>query len=377
MAHRLFYPQPEFGLPTWFSLSPARMRMLVAVTLGWAPLVLLVVALGGHESTLSFLRDPAVHVRMLVSVPILIAADTFSEPRFDAIANRLARSGIICSADRGRFESLLDTTNTLRRSRTAHIVVVVLAYGLVFALLHGISSRAIPAWHKLPTEGELVLSAAGWWHTLVSLPLLLVLVLSWGWRVSLWGRFLFHVSRMNLQLIPAHPDRAAGLLFLSDSLRTSAILGFAIGAIVAGGVANDIIIGGHSLLDQKFRIAAAPIFSIVVFSWPLLTFLPVLTRQRRRGLMQYGAVAYSLGRKFERKWLERPEMPESALEAEDFSAVNDLYTVVDRVYQIRPLPVDRQAFALLLGATLVPFLPVVLATVPVDVLLKEISGLLL
>jgi hypothetical protein len=240
-----------------------------------------------------------------------------------------------------------------------------------------ISVRAIPMWHRLPSSDGLELSAAGYWHTLVSLPLLLVLVLSWGWRVLLWGRFLFHVARMNLQLVPAHPDRAAGLMFLSDTLRTCAVLGFAVGAVVAGGVANDIIIQGHSLLDEKFRIAAAPLFTLVIFTWPLLMFLPVLNRQRRRGLVQYGALAYAMGRKFERKWLERPEAQDAMLQAEDFSAATDLYAIVERVYQIRPIPIDPQALAVLLGATLVPFVPVVLATVPVEILLKEVSGLLL
>jgi hypothetical protein len=376
MSHRLFYPQPQFGIPTWFNLSATRMRMLGAVALGWAPLVLLVICLGGRDSILSFLRDPAVHARMLIAVPALLAADTVSEPRLDAIARRLSRGNIICAIDRPRFDKLMDSTNALRGSRTVHVVLVMLTYGLTLSILRTISVRAIPLWHRLPSHGGLELSAAGYWHTLVSLPLLLVLVLSWGFRVLLWGRFLFNVSRMRLELVPAHPDRAAGLMFLSDALRTCAILGFAVGAVVAGGVANDIIIQGHSLLEQKYRIAAAPLFTLVIFTWPLLMFVSVLSRQRRRGLIQYGALAYAFGRRFERKWLERPETDDSMLRAEDFSAANDLYSVAERVYQIRPIPVDPQALAVLLGATLLPFVPVVLATVPVDILLKEISGLL-
>ncbi len=54
-------------------------------------------------------------------------------------------------------------------------------------------------------------SLAGWWHLLVSLPLLLILFFGWIWRLALWARFLFLMSRLNLRLIPAHPDNVGGL----------------------------------------------------------------------------------------------------------------------------------------------------------------------
>ena len=60
------------------------------------------------------------------------------------------------------------------------------------------------------------------------LPLLL-LGLGWLWRLYLWGRFLWQLSRLDLRLVPAHPDQTAGLKFVGYAVRAFALLGFAWG----------------------------------------------------------------------------------------------------------------------------------------------------
>jgi hypothetical protein len=75
---------------------------------------------------------------------------------------------------------------------------------------------------------------------LVSVPLLLLLLLGWLWRVLLWWRFLWLTARLDLRLIPGHPDLAGGLMFVGSSLRSFWLLSFALGAIAAGTVANRV-----------------------------------------------------------------------------------------------------------------------------------------
>ena len=72
-----------------------------------------------------------------------------------------------------------------------------------------------PAWHVSTVAGVEVYSPAGWWHALVSLPLLFVLLLGWIWRVLVWTRFLYLMAGLDLKLVPAHPDRTAGLRFVA------------------------------------------------------------------------------------------------------------------------------------------------------------------
>jgi hypothetical protein len=224
----------------------------------------------------------------------------------------------------------------------------------------------------------LAFSAAGWWHALVSLPLLLVLFFGWLWRLFLWGRFLWCMSRLDLRLIPAHPDHAAGLQFVGYSLRAFSLLGLALGAIGAGMVANRVVHAGASPTAYIHFVVALVVCVVVLFNGPLLVFTAKLFYAKWRGMFEYGALALSEGQQFERKWLNRAgSIDASVLEAPDFSATTDLYQVVSNVYAMGVIPIDLRNLVLLMLATLLPFAPVALIAVPFDVVLTKLSELLL
>ena len=89
-----------------------------------------------------------------------------------------------------------------------------------------------------------IYSLAGWWHTLVSVPLLLLLIFGWCWRLALWTRLLWLIARLELRLVASHPDRCAGLSFLGHSVRAFAIVALALAVIVAGRSAHMSLLGG-------------------------------------------------------------------------------------------------------------------------------------
>ena len=70
-----------------------------------------------------------------------------------------------------------------------------LTYALIVALIYYVPPGEFPAWHKSGDNEHPVLSFAGWWHALVSIPLLNVLFFGWLWRLFLWGRLLLLLSR--------------------------------------------------------------------------------------------------------------------------------------------------------------------------------------
>jgi hypothetical protein len=222
------------------------------------------------------------------------------------------------------------------------------------------------------------LSFAGWWHALVSVPLLTVLFFGWLWRLFLWGRLLRQLSRLDLQLIPAHPDHVAGLKFVGHSLRAFSLLGCALGAIVAGFVANHVVHAGIQLAAYFYLIGGSVVCVLILFSGPLLAFSGKLLRARRRGIFAYGALALGEGQQFERKWLNRAgHLDEGVLEVPDFSATTDLYQVVSNVYDMGTIPLDLKDLIPLVIATLLPFVPVALMAVPLNVLLRQLANLLL
>ncbi len=97
----------------------------------------------------------------------------------------------------------------------------------------------------------------------------------------------------------------------------------------------------------------------------------------RRAAFEYGALAERMGVAFEDKWLNREQlMDPTILEHQDFSATTDLYQVVANIYEMRLIPIDVKSLVMLVGAMLLPFVPVVLLAVPADQILTGLKGLL-
>jgi len=203
-------------------------------------------------------------------------------------------------------------------------------------------------------------------------------LLQWVWRQLVWLWFLIIVSRLDLQLIPSHPDRAGGLIFVEQCMSLYVPFSFAVGTIVAGGVANRVLYLHQSL--KSFRYSPLVVIAIVVVlcAGPLCVFCFALRRTRSRGIFQYGALATSMGRQFERKWLANPDKArDDALENPDFSATIDLYSVVANVQQTKSVPIGMRSIGRLAGAALAPAIPLALVVFPFDLIVKEVLKFLL
>jgi hypothetical protein len=356
-------------------------RAVLVALVGWAPLVALAAVQASTlwgDNVRSLLFDFAVYTRSLIAAPLFIVAELICIPQLGSIVRHFLDGGLVSESDRPRFDAAVVSTRRLRDSKAVEVITIVLSYALIVALIRYVPPSEFPAWHKSEGNEHPVLSFAGWWHALVSIPLLNVLFFGWLWRLFLWGRLLLLLSRLDLQLIPAHPDHAAGLKFVSYSLRAFSLLGCALGAIVAGFVANHVMHAGVQLAAYLYLIGGSIVCVLILFSGPLLTFSGKLFRARRRGIFAYGALATSEGKQFERKWLDRAGgIDESALEVPDFSATTDLYQVVSNVYDMGTIPLDLKDLVPLAIATLLPFVPVALMAVPLDVLLRQLANLLL
>jgi hypothetical protein len=73
----------------------------------------------------------------------------------------------------------------------------------------------VPTWYATPEAGRLRPQLAGWWYFFVSLPLFQFILLRWYFRLFIWTRFLWQISRLPLAYAPMHPDRMGGIGFLS------------------------------------------------------------------------------------------------------------------------------------------------------------------
>jgi hypothetical protein len=109
---------------------------------------------------------------------------------------------------------------------------------------------------------------------------------------------------------------------------------------------------------------------------PLMVFTHKLRAAKAAGVFKYGSLGANVGMEFERKWLDRESKPDSSvLQVEDFSAMTDLYQVVGNVYDMKDVPFSLKNLHFLVMSALVPFVPVVLMTVPLKEILQTLAKL--
>jgi hypothetical protein len=380
----LFENAPPGGLQRWLGLvKPGELnivrRALLVALLGWVPLIPLTMvqsALFGGDGIESLIREIGVHVRYLIVAPLLVIAEAQCAPYLTATVRHFIESGLVPDDRREQFTAAVESTRGLLGSKIAEVAVFALAYlvAMLAALSHGYDQ--VPTWHRSLglTPG---FSAAGWWHILISLPLLLVLIFGWLWRLALWARLLWLISRLDLRLVASHPDRVAGLGFVGHSLRAFSVVGLALAAIAAARSARLVLDGAH--LPTPYLVFNAGYLAVLLalFVAPLLVFSPILLKAWQRGAVEYGALAARVGEAFEAKWLVRNgRVDQAALEKPDFSATTDLYSVAANVYGIRFVPVDLKDLIAIAGALLLPFVPVVLLAIPIDVVWSSLQKML-
>ena len=288
------------------ALELLRRRLIVIPLFAWLPLLLLSILGGrawGHAVPVPFVLDLAVHVRFLLTLPLVIMAELVVHQRMRPVVRQFLERDLIPDAARAQFDAAAASAVRLRNSVVAEVALLVFIYVLdIFAWSrHG--GLSVATWYAEPVDGGRHLSAAGWWFIYVSLPLFQFMLFRWYFRIFIWMRFLWQVSRCPLHLVPTHPDRLAGLGFLSGIVTAFAPLLLAHGTLLSGSIAMRIFFQRAALPDFKIEVGVVVAFLLLLVLGPLLLFVPHLAAARRIGLREYGALAQRYVREFDTKWL--------------------------------------------------------------------------
>jgi len=215
-------------------------------------------------------------------------------------------------------------------------------------------------------------SLAGWWMGCVSLPVFQFLLLRWYFRLVIWTRFLWQVSRIELTLVPTHPDRSGGLGFLALVSFTFAPLLAAQGALLAGVMANRIFYAGAKLPDFKMELIGLVAVMVFAILGPMLVFAPTLAAAKRAGLREYGTLAQRYVREFDQKWLRGGAPADEPLVGSgDIQSLADLGNSFEVVKGMRPVPFTWQTVLQLAVVTLLPVAPLLLTMFSPEQLLGQ------
>jgi hypothetical protein len=363
------------------AMMMARQRIIVISLFAWLPLLLLAALEGrmlGGGTVVPFLLDADVHIRYLVALPLLIAAELVVHRRMRTLVAQFLERRLIPEGAMARFEAAIASAFRLRNSVLAEVLLIALVYGVgILIVWRQYVALDTTTWYATPTSDGSKLSLAGMWYGYVSLPIFQFLLCRWYFRVAIWTRFLWQVSRIPLSLIPTHPDRVGGLGFLANTAYAFGMLALAHGTLLAGQLANRIFYLGAGLPEFKGEIAIMVVFVLALVLGPLLVFAPQLAEAKRTGLREYGTLAERYVREFDSKWLRGGTPANEALVGSaDIQSLADLGNSFEVVRTMRLVPITKEMILRLAAVTLAPVVPLALTMMPLEELLKRLFGIL-
>jgi len=362
----------EFG-------ADIRRRIAAFLALTWLPLVVLSAAEGtalGNKVKIPLLHDFSIYGRFLVALPLLIAAEAVIDPFIGRVVSTFNSSGIIRENDLPAYHAALEKIARLRDSALSELLLAFLAFVPFFLVAdYEWVSNQVTVWHGATSLG---LRPAGWWFVFVSSPVLRFLMLRWLWRYVLWSYLLRSVAKLNLDMMPTHPDLLGGLGFVPYAQRQFGILAAAMGSVIAGQFGNSIAYFGERFVAARVSIVVFVIIAVLAVLLPLTLLSPKLMEVRRSGLARYSQVARRLTGSFDAKWVQTVDSPpDSMLGSPDPSSLIDYISSFFVVRDMQVIPISKYLVIQVVAQAAAPFALLWIFATPLEEIIGEILKKLL
>lgn len=360
-------------------LGLLKKRIIFFTLLTWLPLLLLSLIEGRAWGNLGvpFLYDIENQARFLVALPLLIGAELLVHKQLRQLVGQFIDEDIITEKMLPKFKELIISAMKLRNSVIIELALLLLAFVGGHYLWNTVSIMETIAsdtgsWYATTDSTGTHLSLAGSWYVFVSRPLFQFIAYRWYFRIFIWALFLWKCSRLDLNLIPIHPDRACGLGFLASSSILFAPLIMAHGVLFAGLIANSIFFTGTKLTDFMLLILGVVLFVQLIVLGPMLVFSPSLIRAKRIGLRDYGILASRYVDEFDLKWIRgKVSSDEKLIGSGDIQSLADLANSFQVISDIRSFPFHKDTVMQVILFVLIPILPLVLTMIPLKELITK------
>ncbi|MGC1759983.1 MAG: hypothetical protein WA742_11555 [Candidatus Cybelea sp.] len=365
--------------PTLLRLRVA--AILILPLLAWLPLLLLSTIDGkllpGSVGT-PFLLDLSAHIRLLVALPLFVLAARVGEARILPTLQQFLVRRLVPEKLVPRFEAAVASAFRLGDSVIADLLIIAIIYFVDTLVARRTSvSNDVATWYAASVAQGAHLTPAGICYAYFSLPIFQFVLLRWYFRLFIWGRLLGRVSRLNLNLVSTHPDRVGGLGFLTMGTQAFVVFAMAHGALLAGWLSTRVVIAKASLTEFKGEIVAIVVFVLCLTIAPLTVFARSLIRAKRRGIIEYGALAARYANEFHDKWIvPEADAKEPLVGSADIQSLADMAGSYEIVQTMRSVPISAQMILAFAGAALLPVGPLLLTLMPLSEILKKVAGIL-
>src|SRR5262245_35157424 len=355
------------------------LRTTVALAVAFEPLALLSAAQGGLSGAqvmMPLIADLTVFARFLLAVPLLLHVERWVDDRVALAVAQFRTGGLLEGQGRADFERAVHGLERTRDALFPELVLLAASFALAWVNSRAGLGPEVSSWRMTVPGDPMTITWAGRWLELVSLPVFNFLVLRWLWRILYWSRFLWNVSRVDLKLVPTHPDGAGGLAFLGLAHTAFGAFLVPVAASVAGRGVQWVQFGGGDISSLRNVLVAFAVLAMAIALGPLQVFMPRLLKTKRNGLLDYARLGTEYTRDFDRKWL-REARTETLIGSADIQSLADLGNSYQVIQGMRVVPPSRQNALTLLLAAALPMLPFLLVILPLEQLLKQLAQLVM
>jgi hypothetical protein len=347
--------------------------------LAWGVLVLVGLLQGlGHK--IFSLAVIGGHVRLLLAIPLFFTCETWVFPRMAEFVRNIVASGLVSETGLPALASEIHRIGHMKDSWLAEVLMLLAAFMAPMLDTFGILPGRTGSWETILAQAGGRLNLANVWYLGFCLPLFRFLTLRWFWRLGLWWYFLMRVEKLELHLVPTHPDGVAGLGFLGIVHEHFTPLIMAISVIYSSSFAENIISGAMAFETIYPLLPMVLLLVAVLFIGPLFIFSRKLWICKVTGLNEYMAMASHYVSAFDRKWIrDLAASGESQLGTSDIQSLADLTNSVRVVRDMRWIIADQSLVIALAVPVILPLLPLVFLKYPVNQLamwlLQTLTGL--
>jgi hypothetical protein len=376
----LYRFRKAIGLVPEKGLGLAR-RAVAIIALAWLPVVIGAFVAGQvleGRGTDPLLRHFGLHARFLLSIPMLLFAEAFMDRLIPPMIGNFVTSGLVDSETMPQFRQALEQARRVRDSIWGSVFVVVIAVAVVlFATTQSAHGEEM-AWAATRADGQTGIGFAGWWYNTVSRPIFVGLLAIWIWRsIVLWS-LIWKLSKLELSLVPSHPDGVGGLGFLEGTATACVPLVLAVSVVISGRWGHEVMYHGVRVESLIPLAAVFVAISVLLFNGPLLLIGRNLRTFKRRSLLAYSSLVGHHGRLVYLKWIRKQDVgaPE-ILDAPELGPTVDISSIYEAVAKMRPAPISKRSLVPIVVAAILPMLPVYAIEVPLKEILKSLAKALI